>query len=113
MNCGACDLGLEHDHDVPALAMPWTGEDMEITSGSEWGVMNSANRRMWSITLDENDGAELADDWPDMSWKKRRAFLSMRGDLEVLVFMAQEGAITPEYAASRAQELKAKYEKVQ
>ena len=82
---------------------------MQVTSGSEWAQpgSSSGNRRSWSISLNDDDGAQLAGDrWDEMSWTERREFLQKRADLEVLLFMYREGVITKDYLQHRAAEIK-------
>lgn len=85
---------------------------MQVTSGSDWLLPNSANRRSWSISLDDNDGMAIAgeDEWDAMSWARKRAFLQMRADLEVILYMYKQGAITLDFMKERAAAIKAEYE---
>lgn len=85
---------------------------MIVTSGSDWLAPGGVNRRSWSISLDDNDGMALLgeDEWDLLSWNKKRAYLQMRADLEVLVYMHKEGALTTDFVKDRAAKIKAEYE---
>lgn len=79
---------------------------MEVTSGSEWSSGNQ-NKRFWSITLSENDGIALkGDEWEEMTWNDKRTFLQKRADLEVILYMHKEGAISKEFMLARAKAIK-------
>lgn len=78
---------------------------MEIYSESEWQSTNSG-RRAWGITLNEVDGAELNPEWGNLGWEERKTWLRKRADLEVLLYMHREGAISKEYLMDRAKAIK-------
>lgn len=83
---------------------------MLVTSGSDWLAPGGTNRRSWSIALDDNDGMALAgeDVWDSMDWKDKRTYLQKRADLEVLLYMYNEGAISKDFMMERVQKIKAK-----
>lgn len=79
---------------------------MRIYSEAEWQSTNSG-RRAWGISLDSDDGKELFPEWDGWTWEERKSALRKRADLEVLIYMHREGAISKEYLMDRAQKIKA------
>lgn len=82
---------------------------MEVTCGTDWNTGNG-NRRNYSVALNEADLREIrGDEFVDGLTKvEKLRELNRAADLLVVGYLAQEGAITADYADQRIRELKAR-----
>ena len=76
---------------------------MEVSSGASWST--TVGMRQWSISLNENDGAQLFKGWADADWPSQLKMLQKRADLLVVKYMMEQGAISEEFAKQRAEEI--------
>ena len=80
---------------------------MQVSCGAEWNT-SGGNKRSYSIALDDTDLREIkGDDFVDtLSRTQKLKELNKAADLLVIAYLAQEGAITQEFAEQRIREIK-------